>query len=372
MKKLLQKLFRNPVIRLAEKYSSRPDEQRVFDSLTKLHDEIFSGDEKKGLIIPLNTSTQKFIVFSDQHKGRKNNADDFMVCEKNYVAALHYYFNENFFFINLGDGEELWENNIFQVKKYNSASFEKEKLFQQQKRFVKIYGNHDLYWANDPTASLQLQSIYGEKVPIYEGCILTTSINQKPFQIYLTHGHQGDLQSDGNWFSKFFVANVWGPMQGILDINPNTPAYNDQLKSLHNSLMYEWSSARQNILLITGHTHQAVFMSLTHLERLYVKLADAQKNKFDAAIKSIEEEIKKAQPVNPTPPDLSKIIPSYFNSGCCCFDDGDITGIEIADGYIRLIKWHSKNNISEREVLEEITLSDLEKLLFTPALKGVI
>lgn len=165
MKKLIQKLFRNPVIRLAEKYSSRPDKQRVFDALTKLHTEIYNGDEKKGLIIPLNTATQKFIIFSDEHKGAKNHADDFAICEKNYVAALDYYFKNGFFFINLGDGEELWENNIFQVKKYNQLSFDREKLFQQHKRFIKIFGNHDLYWANDPTAFLQLESIYGEKVP---------------------------------------------------------------------------------------------------------------------------------------------------------------------------------------------------------------
>ncbi len=363
MKKLLIKLFRKPVIRLAEKFSSRPDKQRVFDSLTELHKKILNGDEKKGLNLPLNTTTQKIIVFSDQHKGAKNAADDFAICEKNYDAALDYYFNAGFLFINLGDGEELWENNVFQVKKYNKPSFEKEKLFVQQKRFIKIFGNHDLYWANDPLAWTQLENIYGEKISIYEGCILTTTLNDRAFQIYLTHGHQGDLQSDGNWFSKFFVANIWGPMQGLLEINPNTPAFNNQLKSLHNTLMYEWSSVEKNILLITGHTHQPVFMSLTHLERLYVKLADAQKNKFESAIKNIETEIAKAQPVNPTPPDLSKIIPSYFNSGCCCFDDGDITGIEIAEGYIRLIKWQAKNNMPKREVLEEIKLNILEDLL---------
>jgi len=358
MKKLLQKLLRNHVIHLADKFSSRPDKQRVFKSLTELHKCIFEGDEKKGLIIPFDTSIQKFIIFSDEHKGAKNHADDFAVCEKNYVAALDYYFNEGYFFINLGDGEELWENNIFAVKKHNQLSFEKEKLFLQQKRFIKIFGNHDLYWANDPTAFIQLQSIYGEKFPIYEGCILTTAINDRNFQIYLTHGHQGDLQSDGNWFSKFFVSNIWGPIQSLLDINPNTPANNDHLKSLHNSIMYDWSSAEKNTLLITGHTHQPVFMSLTHLEILYQKFNNAKSNNNDSLVKSIEEEIKKAQPKNETAPDLSKVIPSYFNSGCCCFDDGDITGIEIADGCIRLIRWKTG-----REILEEIKLTDLEELL---------
>ncbi len=363
MKKLLQKLFREPVIRLANKFSSRPDKKRVFDSLTTLRRKIINGDKKKGVVIPFDALTGKFIIFSDQHKGSKNAADDFAVCESSYVAALEHYQNNGFFYINLGDGEELWENNIFQVKKHNAASFEKEKLFQHEKQFIKVVGNHDLYWTNDPTAWIQLESIYGEKFTVYEGCILITNINEKPFQIYLTHGHQGDLQSDGNWFSKFFISVIWGPLQGLLDINPNTPANNDQLKSLHNTIMYEWSSVEKHLLLITGHTHQPVFMSLTHLERLYVRLAEAQKVKDEAAVKTIEEEIAKAKPVNPTPPDFSKIIPSYFNSGCCCFSDGDITGIEIEEGCIRLIKWHGKKDAPQREVLEEFKLTTLETLL---------
>ena len=162
MKKLLIKIFQKPVIRLAEKFSSRPDKERVFKSLTELHSKILTGDKKKGLTIPFNTTSQKIIIFSDQHKGAKNKADDFAVCEQAYVAALDYYFKEGFAFINLGDGEELWENNIFQVKKHNKHSFEKEKLFVQQKRFIKIFGNHDLYWANDPLAWVQLENIYGE------------------------------------------------------------------------------------------------------------------------------------------------------------------------------------------------------------------
>ena len=51
--------------------------------------------------------------------------------------------------------------------------------------------------------------------------------------------------------------------------------------------------------------------------------------------------------------------PSYFNSGCCCFSDGDITGIEIEDGYIRLIKWTLIEGKPERELLEEMKLEKL-------------
>jgi hypothetical protein len=150
MKKLLQKLFRKPVLRLADKYSSRPDKQRVFDSLTELHKKILSGNEKKGLIIPLHTATKRSLYFQISIKAQKTKQMILQYVKRIMLLRLTIIFNAGFFFINLGDGEELWENTIFAVKKNNKPSFEKEKLFQQQKRFIKIFGNHDLYWANDP------------------------------------------------------------------------------------------------------------------------------------------------------------------------------------------------------------------------------
>jgi hypothetical protein len=53
--------------------------------------------------------------------------------------------------------------------------------------------------------------------------------------------------------------------------------------------------------------------------------------------------------------------PTYFNSGCCCFSDGDITGIEIADGCMRLIKWTMIGQVPQRQVLEETRLVELVK-----------
>jgi hypothetical protein len=51
--------------------------------------------------------------------------------------------------------------------------------------------------------------------------------------------------------------------------------------------------------------------------------------------------------------------PSYFNTGCCCFNDGDITGIEISDGHIRLIKWYDEEQLPLKKVLEEISFEAL-------------
>ncbi|MEI9806690.1 MAG: hypothetical protein WDO16_01750 [Bacteroidota bacterium] len=44
------------------------------------------------------------------------------------------------------------ENTLAQVKKFNQATFEAERKFVERKKFIKIFGNHDLYWDNDPVA----------------------------------------------------------------------------------------------------------------------------------------------------------------------------------------------------------------------------
>lgn len=357
MRKLLQKWLTKPLMRLADKWSSRPDKARVFKALTDLHQEIIKGNAKKGLTIPFDIHRDKFIVLSDQHKGAKNDSDDFMSCEKNYLAALDYYYQNDYYFINLGDCEELWENMLSPVKKYNKASFEKEKLFLQKNKYLKIFGNHDLYWGNDfITAPAELKSIYGQSVTIYEGAILSTTINEHSFHIFLTHGHQGDLQSDGNWFSKWFVSNVWAKLQAYLCIKPDTPAYDTQLKTAHNIMMYEWSS-ENDIALITGHTHQPVFESLTLLERLYNRLAEAIKRGDEKAVEEIKSHIHHRFTKGEVLPDFTGFKPNYFNSGCCCFSDGDITGIEICEGCIRLVKWeYDSNGAPLRILLEEATL----------------
>ena len=330
-------------------------------ALSELHQNIIEFPGKKGLVIDIDINKDKFIILSDQHKGARDGADIFVLAEKNYLKALEYYCNNNFRYINLGDSEELWENLFITVKRHNKATFEMEKKFLARKSFIKIFGNHDLYWDNDPLAGVSLEKIYGEKIPIYEGIILKTIINKKPLEIYMTHGHQGDLQSDGNWFSKWFVSDIWAPFQAYLRINPNTPANNDQLKTDHNRIMYEWSSKRKNMLLITGHTHQPVFKSLTHLEKLYETLAEAIKNKDEKAIEDLQKQIANRENKGDKIPDFKGYLDTYFNSGCCCFDDGDITGIELADGCIRLIKWqYTADKQSERLVLDESKPEDLK------------
>lgn len=376
----LRTILSKPVLWAAAKFSSRPNRERIFEALTKLSASIVEDPGKKGLVIPFEQQAGKFIIFSDQHKGKRNGADDFKEAEQNYLTALGYYSSNDFCFINLGDSEELWENNIWQVKNKNRATFDAEKKFLTNNQYVKIFGNHDLYWDTSLWAYWHLKNMYGEKVKVYEGVVLQCAVGSKqlantkddkpftidysPLTIFLTHGHQGDAQSDGNWFSKFFVAYIWAPLQSLLRINPNTPATNAEIKTLHNHIMYEWSAAQKNLLLITGHTHQPVFASLTHLERLYKQLLIAQHEKNEAAIKAVKDEIiKRERQFTAVSLDYMNMKPSYFNTGCCCYSDGDITGIEISTGCMRLIKWSLVKGKPTRIELEQIGLEELVRQL---------
>src|SRR5829696_8609841 len=115
MRKILQFILLKPVLWIADRFSSRPVPERIFNALSKLREEIEKENRKKGPILSFELNSGKIIVFSDQHRGAKNGADDFMVCETNYLAALDYYNENGFCFISLGDSEELWENRWPQV-----------------------------------------------------------------------------------------------------------------------------------------------------------------------------------------------------------------------------------------------------------------
>ena len=116
--------------------------------------------------------------------------------------------------------------------------------------------------------------------------------------------------------------------------------------------MYEWSAEKNNPWLITGHTHQPVFASLTHLERLFKQFQEALNKNDKEGEETLRKDIRlREREFTTVSMDYMNMKPSYFNTGCCCFSDGDITGIELADGEIRLVKWSEGRG---REVLEKM------------------
>lgn len=329
-----------PLLTRLASNASAPDKKEVFKSLSRLLRNIKERPGKRGLALEADFSTDKFIIFSDHHKGNKDHGDDFANNEPNYMAALEYYLINNFTYINLGDSEELWKYSPEQVISKNINVLRAEAKFQQLNRYHKTFGNHDITWKNKLDVNRWFKDIFTIPLPVWEGILLKSNVNDKALSIFLTHGHQGDKMSDNNSLSTWLVAHVWRPVQRYLEINVNTPAKDFVLRDRHNIMMYEWSSHRENLALITGHTHKPVFAS-----GLY---SDHPNNTIN--VEKIDEANKR-----------SRLKPSYFNSGCCCYNDTDITGVEIADGEIRLIKWHMQNNKSNRVILEQASIQQLVK-----------
>lgn len=358
-KKFLQRILRAPVTRLANKISSSPVRTDVFESLSFVLKEIRGGNKTEGLVVPFDLAGGKFIVFSDQHKGARDYADDFAIAENNYLAALDYYYTNGFTFINLGDCEELWENTPDVVMKCNKRVLQSEVRFLKEHRYYRVFGNHDLEWKYPFQQMLYLKPIFGDELKIYEGIELQTQYKDNTFSLFLTHGHQGDKRSDGNPFSTWVVAAIWTPIQRFLNINVNTTSDSFELVDAHNIIMYDWSATQKRLVFISGHTHKPVFASLDHIDLLTHQLQEAklagdpvvlQKIEADLAGYSKEYEGKKFV--------KSMAYPSYFNTGCCCFSDGDVSGIEIENGVIRLVKWETNpDGTSAKKVLEQSPLS---------------
>ena len=72
-------------------------------------DQLLNFALKKAKKLPLQKDT-KYIFFSDLHKGNNSYADDFTQNMRIYKEALHHYYKNDFTYIELGDGIELWEN----------------------------------------------------------------------------------------------------------------------------------------------------------------------------------------------------------------------------------------------------------------------
>jgi UDP-2,3-diacylglucosamine pyrophosphatase LpxH len=360
-------VFRKPVIRVSNKVSSSPKRDFVFQRLSDLyHDIVDNPEPKNGALYELDLKNGSTIIFSDHHKGNRRKSDEFRYSEKNYLAALDYYDRQKANYINLGDSEEFWKFNIFSIMKHNQKTFEAEKKFVKRNAFYKIYGNHDIFWKIDPFAKMYLWQLYDKAINIYGGIVIRVKYEDgNHIDVFCTHGHQGDKKSDGNKFSVWFVAYIWAPLQSFLEININTPAKTQGEKTLHNKLMYEWSQLQKNLILITGHTHQPIFHSYSHIQTLRERLSEAVRNGDNAQVEALEEKIKRhPSQCNGNGASNSEYKPTYFNAGCCCFSDNSISGIEISDGFARLVRWYDSDGESQREVLEELPLQELRHMFF--------
>ncbi len=252
-------------------------------------------------ILPLCQSS-RYVVFSDCHRGTGKANDNFLKNEVFYVSALKYYEARCYTYLELGDGDELWENRSFSaIKSTHSESFELIARFFQQNRFYAVYGNHDIVKKNKYFCQNQCGNYFCERnqcscsllpgIHFYSGIILKDQ--EEEMDIYLTHGHQADFLNSTLWpLSRFLVRYVWRPLEQLGIPDPTSAAKNNRKKKKSEKHLTNWAR-QEGHLLISGHTHHPMI----------------------------------GTPSSP-----------YSNTGSCVSPSG-ITCIEITNRCLTLVKW---------------------------------
>ncbi|GAB1477027.1 hypothetical protein MASR2M70_18630 [Bacillota bacterium] len=243
-------------------------------------------------VVPFRCNS-KIVIMSDCHRGNGSTADNFAKNQNLFFAAITQYYNHGFTYIELGDGDELWENDKISeiIESYDNIFWLLSK-FHREGRLYMIYGNHDMIKGRDPD--------YGKKMSLpgikfHEAIILQHE--ELPVKLFLLHGHQADILNDTFWrLSRFLVRYLWRPLELLGINNPLSAATNPNRKLKVERVLIKWVGM-YNRCLIAGHTHRPVFPG--HGEA------------------------------------------RYFNDGSCVHPRC-ITALEITDDSIALVKWSYK------------------------------
>lgn len=268
----------------------------------------------------------KIVCMSDCHRGVGNRGDNFLSNQNLFFAALKYYYEKGFSYIELGDGDELWENRrMDRIVDMYSDIFQLLSKFYQNGRFMMLYGNHD-YIKEERNFMEEACDLRNCSCPccscadcgqgLFRGMQARESVllldSSTGHEILLLHGHQGDFLNDALWpLSRFLVRYVWRPLE-LMGIYDPTSAARNYKKRKKTELYLDEFAKRKQILLMAGHTHR---------------------------------------PVLPKPGESF-----YLNDGSCVHPMG-ITAMEIANGGLTLVKWnvmacHGRNLSVEKEILE--------------------
>lgn len=256
----------------------------------------------EAMVIPYDENS-RFVIMSDCHRGTGNWSDNFLPNQNLFFAALEHYYKRDFTYIELGDGDELWENrdmsNIIDV---HSDSFWIMQKFYESNRFYMLFGNHDIVKKNPRYVNKNMQKFYCDStkkycplfpdMKVHESIILENIITSR--NIFLFHGHQGDMINDELWpLGRFLVRYVWRRFELLGMRDPSSSDINFRKKNKIETRICKWAE-ENNQMVIAGHTHRAVF---------------------------------------PIPGDIK-----YFNDGSCVHPRC-ITALEIEKDEIALVKW---------------------------------
>ncbi len=310
----------------------------------------------------------RLIIFSDLHRGVRDGADDFQRCERAYNAALAYYFRAGYTLCLLGDVEELWECRPGPVIQKYGHSLALEERYHREGRYWRIWGNHDDLWSYPKAVQKHLGSM-GLNGPVWESLRLEVrDEGTRLGELFLIHGHQGTMASDrfGRW-ARLPVRYLWRNWQRLTKVASTTPARDYELRKKHDEAMYRWALSKREmgVILFAGHTHRPVFRSESLVDRLSQQIDELKSRTDGQKLLELQELETELEWVRASQFQTSKVItmeaPCYFNTGCCSFGDGDVTGLEISDGRIQLVRWPDDNDQPYPEVLSRQQPTDLRQ-----------
>lgn len=281
---------------------------------------------KGALVLPL-CDCSKYVIFSDCHRGCGKTNDNFTGNEFIFVAALKYYFNNNYTYIELGDGDELWENRSFEsIKRAHPDSFNMLSCFYNCKRYYSVYGNHDMVKKHASYIRKHCHSFYCyddmckknlfPDVHFYPSIVLENE--DKSIKICMMHGHQTDFFNNNLWpVSRFLVRYFWRPLEFFGIPDPTNAAKNNTKKKKSEKHIVNYAK-KYDCLFITGHTH----------------------NPMSAHAGS-----------------------PYFNSGSCVSPYG-ITCVEIKNQSVSLVKWSLSTKKCQDVYIKRETLGSATDLTY--------
>lgn len=214
--------------------------------------------------IPFDSSS-KFVMISDCHRGDGSWVDNFLHNQHLYYAALKYYFDSGFTYYDLGDSEELWKfHNLEDISKIYIDIYRLLHLFYKQKRLFMIFGNHDIEKSDPAYVRRHMERFYDNHrdayEPLFGGAIVHEGLvlqnTETGRELFLVHGHQGDIKDDQLWKAgRFFVYHFWRRMEHIGFKDITSAAKNNIKKKKVEHDLTEWA-IDHNKIIIAGHTHR--------------------------------------------------------------------------------------------------------------------
>lgn len=259
------------------------------------------------------SNKDKLVFFSDVHRGNNSWADEFAKNEIVYSYALKYYYDNDFSYIEVGDGDELLKFKYLEpIRIAHESVYRLLQKFHKKKRLYYIFGNHDIEYRNPELVHRKLNHIFNpvteqpeilfDDFKAHEGLLFKHK--ESGMSLFAIHGHQADdLFHRFIWLNRVLLRAIWRPLQLLGFQDPTSVARNIYKREQVEKKLAKWSQENKQPILC-GHTH------------------------------------------DPRLPKKGEA--PYFNDGSCVHPRW-ITCIEIENGHIALIRWRiqpdSKGNL---------------------------